>query len=179
MPSETPIWIERADEAGTCVYFLQGPWRLAHAAPLDQQIRALPALPAVAGAACVLDGSRLQSLDTATGFLLLQRLQELGLSGEGIAMRAMRRQHAELLTLVRERMAAPDQTAPAKSLSMVRSIGAATLILAQTLRSHTAFVGQRCRHAPDGKTVSLVNVRHGHGAARNPGQHRHIHRLLE
>src|SRR6187399_236632 len=68
------MWIEPQLESGANVLYLQGRWRLAHVPGIAAEVEALR----LAGDHCVLDGSRLEELDTAAGFVLLHRLAELG-----------------------------------------------------------------------------------------------------
>ena len=72
--AEAPRWIAPDLESGANVLYLQGRWRLAHVPGIANEVAALR----LAGDHCVLDGSRLEELDTAAGFILLRRLAELG-----------------------------------------------------------------------------------------------------
>jgi len=101
-------WISPALEDGANVLYLQGRWRLSHVPGIAAEIDALK----LAGDHCVLDGSRLEELDTAAGFLLLRRLAALGCIAGTVEVRSMADGHSRLLTLVRERMAAPSVAAP-------------------------------------------------------------------
>ena len=102
------MWIAPELESGANVLYLQGRWRLAHVPGIAAEVEALR----LAGDHCVLDGSRLEELDTAAGFVLLHRLAELGCIARTVEVRHMAEAHARLLTLVRERMAAPSVAAP-------------------------------------------------------------------
>jgi phospholipid/cholesterol/gamma-HCH transport system permease protein len=132
-------WIEHAREDGTDVLYLQGAWRLASVPALVAQIGALPALPQHR---CVIDGSRLQALDTAAGFMLYSHLCRLGLAPGDVALRGMDERHARLLALVHERMAAPAAAATTARRALVPHVGAATLRVLHLLLTHNAFVGQ-------------------------------------
>ena len=81
---------------------------------------------------CVLDGSRLEELDTAAGFVLLHRLAELGCIAGTVEVRHMAEAHARLLRLVRERMAAPSVAAPSRHRGALERVGRATVLLGRT-----------------------------------------------
>jgi len=118
--AEAPCWIAPELESGANVLYLQGRWRLAHVPGIAAEVAALR----LAGDHCVLDGSRLEELDTAAGFVLLRRLAELGCIARTVEVRQMAEAHARLLTLVRERMAAqtlePVGSTPAEFSTFIR-----------------------------------------------------------
>ena len=68
-------WIEQEMEEGAAVLYLTGAWRLANLTAIAE---ALKALRPAGGSCFVLDGSRLEELDTAAGFILYSRLAALG-----------------------------------------------------------------------------------------------------
>ncbi|MEO8525190.1 MAG: ABC transporter permease [Caldimonas sp.] len=138
MATETPPWLAQATEDGGSVLYLQGRWRLANVAGIEAEIEALT----LAGEKhCVIDGSRLEDLDTAAGFLLLRHLAGLGCSVKTVDVRNMHEGHARLLDLVRERMAAPSVAASTRRYPALQRIGHATLKTLQTIGTHTAFIG--------------------------------------
>jgi hypothetical protein len=67
----TAGWLQQEVEGGVTVLYLKGAWRLANLAPISA---ALESAKAGARRRCVLDGSRLQELDTAAGFTLYHHL---------------------------------------------------------------------------------------------------------
>lgn len=138
MPPPPSTWIEHAVEGDVDVLYLQGSWRLVHLGRLVAQVAGLT-VPA--GRKCVLDGSRLQELDTSAGFMLFSRLCTLGFVGEQLGQRAMDPRHARLLALVRERMAAPKVATPPRRLGVVQHVGKATGQVLRTLNTHSAFIG--------------------------------------
>lgn len=141
MPLPAPTWIEHAAEGGDDVLYLQGAWRLAHLPELVAQIAALPGLPT--GRRCLLDGSRLQELDTAAGFMLFSHLQAAGRPPAQLGRRAMDPRHERLLALVQERMAAPaGALVHSRHLGVLQQLGQATVAQWRTLRSHRSFIGQ-------------------------------------
>ncbi|HEU5294227.1 MAG TPA: ABC transporter permease [Burkholderiaceae bacterium] len=131
--------IHLAPEADADVLYLQGSWRLDRAAAIAEAVAALPLRPE---RACVLDGSRLQDLDTTAGFLLFHHLDEAGFAAETIATRHMDERHARLLRLVHERMRAAPVKAPVVAPNVVQRVGRATLRMARELADHNAFVGE-------------------------------------
>jgi phospholipid/cholesterol/gamma-HCH transport system permease protein len=143
MPSEPPAagrrWIDDSRENGTTVLYLQGAWRLPHLNAVGAEIDALSLLPQQP---CILDGSRLETLDTATVFLLLRRLAAAGYTRATVSMRHVKERHARLLALVHERMTAP--AAPAdrsRHPGALHRLGAATLRGAGHLQQHARFLG--------------------------------------
>ncbi|MGE5116877.1 MAG: MlaE family ABC transporter permease [Betaproteobacteria bacterium] len=131
-------WIERKAEDGADVLYLSGHWRLPNVADIAQALRAL-GLPG--RATFVVDGSRLEGLDTAAGFILLRHLADLGCTAPMVTPRGFDPRHGRLLALVRERMATPPAAARSARLGLVQDIGAFVLQLGALLKSHNAFVG--------------------------------------
>jgi phospholipid/cholesterol/gamma-HCH transport system permease protein len=132
------MWIAPELESGANVLYLQGRWRLAHVPGIATEVAALR----LAGDHCVLDGSRLEELDTAAGFVLLHRLAELGCIARTVEVRHMAEAHARLLTLVRERMAAPSVAAPTRHRGALERIGRASHLVGRILRAQVAFLGR-------------------------------------
>lgn len=131
-------WIEAAREGGATVLYLQGAWRLPNLPAVAAEIRALPL---VQDRPCVLDGSRLETLDTATVFLLLSRLGAAGYTRATVSMREVQARHARLLALVHERMAVPPAAAPSRHVGVLQRLGTAALRTWSHLLEHTRFVG--------------------------------------
>jgi phospholipid/cholesterol/gamma-HCH transport system permease protein len=132
-------FVERAVEDGTDVLYLAGAWRLQNVPAIFDELRGL-ALQAKS--AFVVDGSRLESLDTAAAFLLLRHLAGLGRKPATLDARGFDRAQEQLLALVRERMAAPAPAAKPAHLGFVQRVGAATLAIGRLATSHTAFIGK-------------------------------------
>ena len=130
--------IDRAVEDGVPVYYLQGLWRLSD---LPEAIAALRDAAPAQGSRCVLDGSRLKSLDTAAAFVVLRRLAEVGHAAGAVSLRAMADRQARLIALVSERMHAPPAKPSPRRLGVLARIGAATLCFAGALKAHAGFVG--------------------------------------
>jgi phospholipid/cholesterol/gamma-HCH transport system permease protein len=131
-------WIERKTEGDAQVLYLAGFWRLPNAAAI---LEALRALRLQAPNRFILDGSRLEALDTAAGFILLRHLAEIGCTRAMVSGRGFDPRHSGLLALVHERMMAPPAAARSAHLGLVQRVGAGTLRLGRLLRSHNAFVG--------------------------------------
>jgi phospholipid/cholesterol/gamma-HCH transport system permease protein len=130
--------IDRAVEDGVPVYYLQGLWRLSQ---IPEAIAALRDAAPAQGPRCVLDGSRLDALDTAVAFVVLRRLAEVGYGAGAVRLRAMAERQTRLIALVNERMHAPAARPSPRRLGPVARIGAATLRVAAHLRAHAAFIG--------------------------------------
>ena len=137
-PDRPASWVEHRVEDEAAVLYLAGPWRLAHLAAIAA---ALQRLGLRAPQRCVLDGSRLQALDTAAGFLLLRHLAGLGCSGSAISARGFDARSRRLLALVRERMSPAAQQPHGGRLGLLAGLGATTARIGSLLKSHTAFVG--------------------------------------
>lgn len=137
-PATPQRWIEAAREDGATVLYLQGAWRLPNLPAVDAEIRALRL---ARERPCVLDGSRLETLDTATVFLLLSRLVAAGHTRATVSMREVQARHVRLLTLVHERMAAPPAAAPSRHVGVLQRLGTAALRAWSHLLEHTRFLG--------------------------------------
>lgn len=131
-------WIERKVEAGANVLYLAGAWRLPNVAAISRELRALRLQ---GGGRFVVDGSGLEALDTAAGFVLVRHLADIGCTPATVTARGFDPRHGRLLKLVHERMATPAVSAHSTHLGLVQGVGAATLNLGRLLRSHTGFVG--------------------------------------
>src|SRR5690606_29046502 len=89
-----PAGAEHRVEDGTSVLYLTGAWRLPQ---LPAIARSLEALRLRAPRHCVVDGSRLEALDTAAGFILFRHLARLGCTEETVSGRGFHPRHRELL----------------------------------------------------------------------------------
>ncbi len=130
--------LEHKLENGASVLYLSGAWRLANLAAISDTLRALDLK---AGGRYLLDGSRLEALDTAAGFTLFRHLNLLGCTEALVSARGFDPRHARLLKLVHERMKCPPAAARSMHLGLVQRVGAAAIGLGRLLKSHTAFVG--------------------------------------
>ena len=138
-PMQTHAWIEHQLEDETPVLCLSGAWRLPNVPAIAQALRALPLR---AGQGVVVDGSRLEAIDTAAGFLLLHHLAALGCTQAMVSARGFDARHGRLLALVKERMAAPPAAGHSAHRGLVHGVGAATLRLSGLLKTHVAFIGR-------------------------------------
>lgn len=130
-------WIEHEVEDGADVLYLAGAWRLSN---LTAIVPALRSLKLRAGR-FVLDGSRLEELDTAGGFTLYSHLARLGCTEAMVDERGFDPRHERLLKLVHERMKCPPVAARSVHLGLVQRVGAAAISVWRLTRSHTGFVG--------------------------------------
>lgn len=131
-------WIEREVEGDTSVLYLKGIWRLPNAAAISQ---ALLALHLQARGLFILDGSGLEALDTAAGFILLRHLADIGCTEAMVSARGFDPRYQRLLALVHERMTTPAAAGYSERHGLVQGIGAATFKLWRLVRTHTAFIG--------------------------------------
>jgi phospholipid/cholesterol/gamma-HCH transport system permease protein len=131
-------WIERRVEDKADVLYLAGVWRLPNVAAISEALRNL----GLQGQnRFVVDGSRLEALDTAAGFVLVRYLADIGCTPATVSARALDPRHRRLLALVHERMTTPPAAGHSAHLGLVQGVGAAALKLARLLKSHNAFVG--------------------------------------
>jgi phospholipid/cholesterol/gamma-HCH transport system permease protein len=131
-------WIEHSLEGGTAVLYLQGMWRLWNLPAVAEEVRALTLTPETP---CILDGTRLDALDTAAGFVLLNRLAVAGFTQATVSTRGIQPRHARLLELIRERMATPAAAAASRHAGLLERIGRATVRAGRDLGAHARFVG--------------------------------------
>jgi phospholipid/cholesterol/gamma-HCH transport system permease protein len=132
-------WIEHRREDGAMVLYLQGAWQLPQLQAVAAEIGALRLSPRQP---CILDGSRLQTLDTAAVFVLLSRLAAAGHTRATVSLRQVQQRHARLLALVLERMAVPAAAAaPTHHVGLLQRLGAATLRVVHHLQAHARFLG--------------------------------------
>ena len=132
-------WIQLEPESSQCVLYLTGRWRLTD---LRGIVRALPRLDAGATARLVLDGSRVQELDTAACFTLFRHLSSSGFTAATVDVRGFAPRHRQLIALVHERMNVAPCAPAAQPPRVVQRIGAAAWRAAGLLRGHVAFLGE-------------------------------------
>ena len=133
-----PRWLGREMEGDTNVLYLSGAWRLQNVPAIVEALRALPIRSADT---FIVDGSRIEALDTAAGFVLLQHLASIGCTESTVHSRGFDPRHRRLLALVQERMKTPPAVARSVHLGLLQSVGAATFKLDRQLKSHLGFVG--------------------------------------
>ena len=131
-------WIQHEVEDGVSVLYLTDAWRLSNLAAISG---ALQSLGLRAREQFVLDGSRLQELDTAAGFTLYRHLAGIGCTASTVSVRGFDRRHERLLALVHERMTCPPAAARSFHPGPVRRIGASAIHVWRLLKSHNAFIG--------------------------------------
>lgn len=132
------LWFRHEVEEGADVLYLSGVWRLSNLVPITAALRGLSL---ARDARLVLDGSGLQALDTAAGFLLFRRLADAGCTAPAVSARGFDPRHERLLALVRERVECPPVTGRSKHPGLVQHVGYAATAVWRTLLIHTAFIG--------------------------------------
>lgn len=131
-------WIERSVEDDSDVLYLTGIWRLAHVPAIAESLRAL----GLHARNCfVLDGSRLETLDTAAAFILLKHLADAGCTQAMVSARGFDPRYERLLGLVHERMATPPAAGHTVHLGLLQRVGGAVYAVVRTLKQHVDFVG--------------------------------------
>jgi phospholipid/cholesterol/gamma-HCH transport system permease protein len=136
--TESNAWIEQAVEADRRVAYLLGRWRLENLAGISAAIATFEDVRRP----WLLDGSRLEDLDTAAAFLLLRRFQALGVGAADVGLRQMPAGPERLLALVRERMTGESMPPAAVRHGLVERVGREAVKLARTLVTHNAFLGE-------------------------------------
>ncbi|MGQ0751281.1 MAG: MlaE family ABC transporter permease [Betaproteobacteria bacterium] len=131
-------WIQHEVEDGADVLYLSGVWRLSNLGPITQALQNLGLAPR---GRYVIDGSRLEALDTAAGFMLFRHLADTGCTEPMLSERSFDPKHERLLALVRERMECPPARVRSTHPGLVRHVGAAALEVWRILKAHNAFVG--------------------------------------
>lgn len=139
-PSNAPCRLERGADGS--VVFLAGPWRLSRLADLDASLRALAGSARRLPVPVVLDGSALEEIDTAAALLLWRALGALGAGAQSVSMRGFDQVHANVLGLVRERLAGVQGQSVARARSLLGQLGASTVSLGTLLRGHLDFFGR-------------------------------------
>jgi len=134
----TAGWIRHEVEGDASVLYLTGAWRLADLPAISA---ALQSLALRIRDRFVLDGSRLQELDTAAGFTLYRHLAGIGCTESMVSMRAFDPRHQRLLALVQERMTCPPAAAKSTHPGGLHRIGASAITVWRLLKSHNAFIG--------------------------------------
>lgn len=136
---QTDGWLAREREGDADVLYLRGAWRLPDAAAIADALRALapPAFGRV-----VLDGSQLETIDTAAGYVLLRRLAEPPWAAAQVDTRGFDPRHGRLLELVRERIGAPAVPVRSRHPGLLLHVGVAAFRFGKLVRTHTAFLGQ-------------------------------------
>jgi len=125
---------------------LSGAWTARGVGAIERRLKALPA---AAGMAMVVDGARIEALDTAGAWVLQKLLHRLRSEGCGVTLRNLNPKFAKLLDLVGQQIGDQAGVLPrhaATPASMPETVGRAaanTIIQAVALLS---FVGE-CAHA--------------------------------
>jgi phospholipid/cholesterol/gamma-HCH transport system permease protein len=135
---DSASWIEKNEEGGVQVLWMMGVWLLPNVGAI---VRRLHALDLQAPRAFILDGSRLEALDTSAGFALVRYLADLGCTKPMVTARGFDPRHLRLLVLVHEHMTTPPAEAHSTHRGFVQRMGAATLRLASLLKLHVGFIG--------------------------------------
>jgi len=131
-------WIERKVEDDSDVLYLTGVWRLANVAAISGRLRELGLH---ARTRFVLDGSKLETLDTAAGFILLRHLADVGCTQAMVSARGFDARYQRLLELVHERMTTPPSAAHSGHQGLLPRVGATVFAVVRMLKMHVDFVG--------------------------------------
>jgi phospholipid/cholesterol/gamma-HCH transport system permease protein len=146
---------------------LSGSWTARAIGTLEPQ---LDALPAASGSELVIDGARVESLDTAGAWVLQKLLSRLRGEGMAVTLRGLRPEFAKLLEVVAQHATGPDkQPAPASQpapgalehlgRSAATAFGEAIALLGFVGESALAFAGSVTRPARLRWRPILYNIR--------------------
>jgi phospholipid/cholesterol/gamma-HCH transport system permease protein len=132
-------WLQLQPEGSQQVLYLVGVWRLMN---LRGIARDLPRPDLGPTPGLVLDGSRLQELDTAACFTLFRHLSSLGLTAATVQVRGFAPRHRQLIALVHERMNVPPCAPASRPPGLVQRVGATVWRAAGLFKGHVAFLGE-------------------------------------
>jgi phospholipid/cholesterol/gamma-HCH transport system permease protein len=136
-------WIEEHD--GQVALHLGGTWRLSALRVLSQQLRGPGGpLQAVATQAVpqLIDGAKLQDIDTAGALLLLDALAAAGGDPAQVELRHFAPRHGRVVEVVRGRFAETTVDVPRRPVSVLAGVGKATTDLGELLLGHVEFFGR-------------------------------------
>lgn len=119
---------------------LQGNWRLNQLNPLSGALK-LPDLNKLSGRQWMIDGSRLESIDTAASLLLYRRLQAAGVSPDDIELTGFSASHERIISGVLKRLPQTQQLPAAPKRGWVAAIGKAAESAGTQFLSHLSFLG--------------------------------------
>jgi phospholipid/cholesterol/gamma-HCH transport system permease protein len=128
-------WLDQSDDETRL--HLAGAWELAGLHERQAELEALGRLPPTA---FVIDGSALQSIDTAAALLVLRHLSPPRASGR-IALHGFDALHRRIVELVRSRLDATEPLAAPRRWRALARIGLWFAELGQLLIGHVSFFG--------------------------------------
>ena len=132
-------WLDLRRQDGVSTAHLRGSWRLANLRDIGA---ALQGLQLASDERLVLDGSRLEQLDTAAGFELLRALQRQHVEPSTLDFSAMADKDKRLLELIRAHLPEPGTGTAGPRRSFLARIGAWACGLGSLLRAHLGFLGE-------------------------------------
>lgn len=128
-------WLEGTDRGNTLC--IAGKWQLVSLELIDASLRAL----AMPGKVLALEGSLLESIDTASALVLLRAIERAGIAPRALTAKGFAANHLRILELVQRSMttgaAAPE---PARR-SVAHALGRKTVELGRLLTGHANFLG--------------------------------------
>lgn len=129
-------WIEHTD-AGAVLH-VAGSWRMAS---LASRAQALGAALAGNGAPRGVDGSRLETLDTAGALVLLRALAQAGVEPQALDLTGFSAAHRRIVALVGERLGATAVPAAPHRPGLLAALGHGTIEVGHLILGHVAFLG--------------------------------------
>ncbi len=134
--AERSCWVEQT-EAGAVLH-VAGSWRVDSLATLS---RALGVALAGSGAPRGIDGSRLETLDTAGALVLLRALAQAGADPQALDLSGFAGRHGRIVALVSERLAATEPPAAPHRSGYIAALGRGTIALGHLIVGHISFLG--------------------------------------
>ena len=122
-------------EDSRAIVWLTGQWTLAH-------LSSAPALPAMPEGALVIDGARLEGLDTSGAYRLIRLLHHSGVALENVQTRDMPPKAAQVWTLIADRQKFTEGAEPVKPRGLLYHIGLGAAGAWQHLAGVTTFIGK-------------------------------------
>ncbi len=136
--SRNSRWLFLDHQDGELVIALTGVWRLESLTEIDQMLTDLT-LPT--HASLIVDGSRLESWDTAGAMMLIRFIDQAFVENAEVAYRGFTESQAQILQLVRDRYSLTTREAPRCRASMLEEIGETTLVVINEIINIFSFIG--------------------------------------
>ncbi len=139
MAEQTNPWCEITKRDHIVTLSLTGEWSLDHLPAIRSQVQ-LPHFGA--SEKIILDGSKLERVDTAGAMAVYHLLQEAGVSVDQVDTVHFNPLHLNVGQLVKERLDALGSYQPHPPLNMIQKLGKSTIQVRERIYGFIAFVGE-------------------------------------
>lgn len=136
-PADLRWCVLDTDSSGSARLSLRGAWRFAELVAIERALRAV-----VLPADLVLDGKQLESIDTATAWLLADALRGAGLAAQEVQLRDFGDGHRRVLERVLGLGEANQNLPRRKRLSALAQFGQSAIEVAKICAGHVTFLGE-------------------------------------